>query len=178
MELASMIVCGVLSLLGLFIIPFGLPGLWIMVACTVGLTAITGKLGWGWVVLFVAMGGVAELLEFLSGQWGAKHFGGSSKAGWGAIIGGFAGLFLGVPIPVIGSLVGSFIGTFSGAVLGEMYEQRQRRSAGERSTDSVNIAVGFGAIIGRAFGIGTKLCVAFLIMGISVAVVGWGSIHG
>lgn len=153
-------------LIGLLMIPFGLPGAFLQVVAVLALVIASGgaRIGWAWVGVFLGLALLGELIEFLSGQWGARQFGGSRKAAWGAILGGFAGIFLGglIPIPLIGPLVMSFLGTFAGAVLGEM---RAQRSA------SPNLRVGFGALLGRALGTGAKLCIAFLIAILSTAIV-------
>src|SRR5439155_123148 len=62
----------------------------------------------------VALGIVAEVLDFtLAGSY-ARKYGGSRKAAWGAIIGGTIGAIVGVPIPIIGSVIGALVGSFVG----------------------------------------------------------------
>jgi uncharacterized protein YqgC (DUF456 family) len=102
---------------------------------------------------------VGEIVETLSGQWGTRRFGGSRKAAWGALLGGFAGLFVGTPIPVLGSLVMSFVGTFVGAIAGEMWE---------RGGVAPELRVGMGALVGRAAGVALKLGMAFVIAVLSL----------
>ncbi len=141
---------------GLCLVPFGLPGLWLQVAAAVVLAAVTMLLGWGWVALFVALALAGEGIEFLSGRWGARRFGGSARAGWGALLGGIVGAVVGgIPVPVIGSILMSFAGTFVGAVLGEM---------SARGALAPEIRVGLGAVIGRAIGIGAKMGVGLAIV--------------
>jgi uncharacterized protein len=123
------------------------------------------KMGWIWVAFFAVLGIVGEAIEFISGQWGAKRFGGSHGAAWGALIGGLLGAIFGgavIPIPVIGSLIMSFFGTFAGAIAGEMHVQRSREP---------NVRVGFGAVLGRALGVGFKLFIGFLIALLSAFVI-------
>lgn len=156
-------------LVSLPLIPLGLPGLWIQVLASVLLAAATGGalIGWSWVMAFTALAIVAELVEFVSGQWGARRFGGSRRAAWGAFAGGLAGAFIGgVPLPVVGSIVASFIGTFAGAILGEMSAQR---------SVTPGLRVGVGAVVGRAIGVAAKTAVglAIAIAGIAVVVVRW-----
>src|SRR3954471_22309005 len=72
-------------LLGMLIIPFGLPGTLLQVVAAAALVQSTSgaKMSWLWVGIFMAFALLGELVEFLSGQWGAKRFGGSKKAAWG-----------------------------------------------------------------------------------------------
>jgi uncharacterized protein len=147
------------QLLALCVIPLGLPGTWLQViAAAVAIWAIGDQLGGLLVLVMLAVAG--EIAEMLSGQWGARRFGGSPRAAWGALIGGFAGLFVGTPVPLVGSLVMSFVGTFAGAIIGEM--SGRRRIAPE-------LRVGLGAVLGRALGIAAKLGVGFVIAILSIA---------
>ena len=147
----------------LVLIPLGLPGIWVQVAAA-ALLVLASKgalLGWGWVGVFVGLALVGEVIEFLSGQWGTRRFGGSRRAGWGALIGGLVGAVIGgIPIPVIGSIVMSFVGTFVGAVVGEMSAQRE----------GPDVRVGVGAVLGKAVGVATKLALGIVILIASVTV--------
>jgi hypothetical protein len=59
-------------------------------------------------------------------------------------------------------VIASFIGTFVGAILGQMKH--------EKSVD-VKLHVGFGAILGRAIGVGFKMFIGFVILIASVIIV-------
>lgn len=143
---------------GLMLIPFGLPGLWVMVgAALVYSWMVPGRIGVPTLLVVTAMAVVAEVLEFLSAGRYARKYGGSRRAGWGAIIGGIAGAIIGVPIPIIGSVIGAFAGSFLGALLAE-------RSLGTTMNDATRVAK--GALIGRA--VATALKVA-----IGVALLAW-----
>ena len=61
-------------------------------------------MGWPWAAGFVVLGLIAELIDLLAGQFGSKRFGGSSKAAWGALIGGFVGAFFGSLIPIFAAI--------------------------------------------------------------------------
>src|ERR687898_1338507 len=109
------------SLVGLLLIPFGLPGLWVI---------LLGIIGYGWatdfrtmstafLVLAIGLAVLGEVLESWIGFRFAKRYGGSSRAGWGAVVGGLVGAIVGVPIPIIGSVIGGFVGAFAGAALFE-----------------------------------------------------------
>ena len=107
------------GVLGLLLIPLGLPGLWLIVL---------GILGYGWLtdfrtittwflILALGLALAAELLEAWIGYKFARRYGGSRRAGWGALIGGLIGAFVGVPVPIIGPVIGGFIGAVAGAAL-------------------------------------------------------------
>jgi len=148
----------------LLMIPLGLPGTFVQLGAAVALTVLSdgARLGWGFVGLFAVLTLAGELVEFLSGQWGARRFGGSRHAAWGALLGGIVGAVVGgIPVPVVGSVIASFLGTFAGALAGEMYGRRRA---------SLDLRVGVGAVIGRAIGVATKLSIAFFMLIVSAAV--------
>ena len=160
----------VVLLAGIVIIPFGLPGTLLQAAAAIVLVLTTGgaKMSWLWVGIFMALALLGELIEFLSGQWGAKKFGGSKQAAWGALIGGLFRAIFGtalIPIPIAGSIIASFIGTFAGAVIGQMREEK---------TKELKLRVGFGAVLGRAAGVAFKLFIALVIFIASVVLVAKG----
>lgn len=152
-------------LAGLVLIPLGLPGTWVQVGAAAVLALASGgaRLGWGWVALLALLALVGEVVELLSGQWGARRFGGSRAAALGALGGGFLGLVVGgIPVPVVGALVMSFVGTFAGAVAGEMLAQRAL---------APDLRIGAGALLGRVLGTAAKLALGFAILVLASAVV-------
>ena len=127
------------------LIPLGLPGTWIMLAAALGYDALAGtagaRIGFGWLVVGLVLALVAEVLEFTVAARYTTRYGGSRRAGWGAILGGFAGAIVGVPVPIVGSVIGAFVGAFVGAYIAE----RTRRSEHSAAT-----RVATGALLGRA----------------------------
>lgn len=143
---------------GLLLIPFGLPGLWVMVGAALLYSwAAPDRLGVITLLGLTALAVVAEVLEFLTAGRYARKYGGSKRAAWGAIAGGIAGAIIGVPVPIIGSVIGAFAGSFAGAMAAEM-------TLGGRIGDATRVAK--GALIGRA--VATALKVA-----IGVALLAW-----
>lgn len=145
----------VVLLLSFVMIPFGLPGLWIMVGAGLAYQLLVpGTVGTATVVGTALLALVAEILEFtLAGRY-ARKYGGSRRAGWGAIIGSIVGAIVGVPVPIIGSLVGGFVGAFVGAFIAE-------RSRGTELGGSSRVAT--GALIGRVVAAAMKTGVGVLI---------------
>lgn len=134
----------------LALIPLGLPGLWIMIASAVVYNVVLGTEPISWVTLIGIgiLGAIAEWIEFtMSGKY-ARKYGGSRRAGWGAMLGGVLGAFMGIPVPIIGPVIGAFVGSFAGALLGEL----SVGSGGKASTRAA-----FGAIVGRALATAMKI---------------------
>jgi uncharacterized protein YqgC (DUF456 family) len=137
-----LLILAAVIILSLILIVLGLPGLWIMVASAVAYNLIVPGEPIGWVTLMAVavLAFVAELLEFsLTGSY-ARKYGGSRRAGWGAILGGIVGAMVGLPVPIIGSVIGAFLGSFLGALIAEF-------TGGASAGDSTRVAK--GALIGR-----------------------------
>jgi uncharacterized protein YqgC (DUF456 family) len=120
---------------------------------------VLGILGFGWlsdfrsltaglVALAVGLALLGEVVEAWIGFRFARRYGGSSRAGWGALVGGLVGAVVGVPVPVIGSVVGGFVGAFAGAALFEYTRARKSEVAAK---------AGWGAVLGRAAAAGVKM---------------------
>lgn len=139
---------------GLLIIPLGLPGLWVMLLA-LAVPAWRGDLSAWLYVGLLALGGLAELAEFLAVRRASARWGGSRRAFWGAILGGLAGAAVGAPLPLAGPLVGIFLGSFLGAFL---FSWLETRSVG------VSARVGWGAVVGRALAAGAKVVAGLVIL--------------
>ena len=141
-------------LAGLAMIPFGLPGLWLMIG-VVGYGVLIGEVAW-WIFAILLLAGIAaEVLEFLVVKVLSDRHGGSRGAWWGAIAGGIVGAIAGGVIPIVGSVIGVIVGTFAGAAAVTMYQQRELAPA---------MRVGFGAMLGRIAAIGIKITVAVFVL--------------
>lgn len=147
-------------LLSMILIVFGLPGLWVMIASAVCYRILVPgqPIGWWTITAITILAICAELLEFtLTGKY-ARKYGGSRRAGWGAIIGGFIGMMVGIPIPVIGSVIGAFAGSFIGAFIAEL--------SGGKSNTAGATRVATGALVGRVVATALKV-------GIGCAIAAW-----
>ncbi len=141
----------------LLLIPLGLPGTWVMIVAAVlydYLVPGTNKVGTVAVVGSGILAAIGEWFEFTLGAKYARKYGGSRRAGWGAIIGGIVGAFAGVPVPFIGSMIGAFAGSFLGALV---FEYSRERNA------NVATRVAWGALIGRVAAIAAKSAVGCVI---------------
>ena len=147
---------GICTILGLLLVPLGLPGLWVMVA---------GIVGYGWLTDFRSVGvatigavlGLAflgEIVEWWLGFRLTRTFGGSRRSAWGALVGGIVGAVLGVPVPIVGSVIGAFLGSFAGAALFEYSLSR---------TTGTAVRAGWGAVVGRAAAAAAKIALGIVI---------------
>jgi uncharacterized protein YqgC (DUF456 family) len=138
------------------LVPLGIPGTFIMVALAIAADYFLAA-GIGWLAIGVALtlAVLAEVMEWTLSASFAKKYGGSSRAGWGALLGGFAGALVGVPVPVIGSVIGAFLGAFVGALVAEYSRSGVDSAAATR--------VATGALIGRAAATAIKLAIALSI---------------
>jgi uncharacterized protein len=159
MRTLALAILALCAAVGLLLVPFGLPGLWIIAAGVIAAGWLTGfgSLGAGVIATAVGLALVGDMAEWWLGYRFARRYGGSQRAAWGALIGGLVGAGVGVPVPVVGSLVGAFAGSFVGAVLFEGV-------AGEPSTA---VRAGVGALLGRVAGTAAKVT-----LGLAIAVVG------
>jgi uncharacterized protein len=149
------------QLVGLLLIPLGLPGVWLQVVSLAAFGWYTNftTVSWWPILLVAVLAVVAETLEFTMGGRFTERYGGSRRAAWGAILGGLVGAVVGVPVFLIGSVIGAFVGAFAGAVLMELTLTRELRGA---------MRVGWGALIGRLVATVVKCGIGVAIAVISV----------
>jgi len=142
----------------LLAVPFGLPGLWVALLGVAGLVLL-GYAGWS--ALLVGVGAVltAELLELAVMRRFGAAYGGSNRAFWGAVAGGFLGVFVGLPVPLVGPLLTAFLGTFLGALVVTLGETRSWTGSAR---------VGWGMMLARATAVGLKI-------GVGVGLVAWAA---
>ena len=159
-HVAPMLLLLVCVIAGLLLVPFGLPGLWLMVLGVIGYGWLTDfrTVGVGMIALVTGLALAGEIIDWWLGFWFAERYGGSRRAGWGALLGGIVGAVIGVPIPVLGSVVGAFVGSFAGAALFEFTRERR---------PDVALRAGWGALLGRAAAAAAKIA-----LGLAIAVVG------
>lgn len=130
---------------------------------------VVGVVGYGWLTEFRTVGAatiavvlalafLGEIIEMWVGFRLTKRYGGSNRAGWGALIGGIIGAVIGVPVPIIGSVIGAFVGSFTGAMLFEYTLS---------ATTSTAVRAGWGAVLGRAAAAAVKIA-----LGLVIAVIG------
>ncbi|WP_407568687.1 DUF456 domain-containing protein [Deinococcus altitudinis] len=97
-------------------------------------------------VTFAALTLAISLIDNFASAWGARKYGGSRQAGWGALIGGVAGLFL--PFGLI-------VGPLAGALLAELLVVRKPFAEALRSA--------WGTLVGLLTGIAAKFVLHLLL---------------
>ena len=103
-----------------------------------------------WVIVFLAvLAAFSIVFDFVAGSYGAKRYGASKAAVWGAFIGTIVGLFFGIP--------GIILGPFAGAIIGQL-------ASGSRVEHAAR--VGAGTWIGLLIGTAIKIATAFMMLGI------------
>ena len=165
MEILKVVVLIILILsmpAGLIAVVLGLPGTWLILITSAlyswltGFSVITYQMLLGLLLLAVA----AEVLEFWSGLWGARRYGGSRKAMLGTLIGGLAGAIILTPMLFgFGAVVGAFFGAFAGGFVVTYLEQRKMNEA---------MRVGWGGLLGRVFAMVFKGAAVVTMIGLDV----------
>lgn len=107
------------------------------------------RVGWGWLALLTALAVIMQVIDFVSGAWGAKKMGASRQAVIGATLGAILGIFFGIP--------GLVFGPFVGAALGELLARGDLAHAGR---------VGVAAWLGMAVGTVAKLALSIMMIGL------------
>jgi uncharacterized protein YqgC (DUF456 family) len=154
----TVLLLAAIALIGLVMIPFGLPGTMVILAAAIGYYfLVPGGMSLFTLICLGALFLLGEALEWILTARFTKKYGGSRRAGWGAILGGMIGAFVGVPIPIIGSVIGAFVGAFIGAFALEYTRH------GEHGTAT---RVAWGAMIGRAAASAMKV-------GIGIGMAAW-----
>ena len=156
----AVILLGLCLVVGLVLVPLGLPGLWVMVGGVLGYGALTGfrTIGIATMAIVLGLALLGELVEWWVGFGLTRRYGGSRRSAWGALVGGIAGAVVGVPVPIVGSVIGAFLGAFAGAALFEYSLSR---------IPTVAMRAGWGAVLGRAAGAAAKIA-----LGVVIAVIG------
>lgn len=103
---------------------------------------------------------VGELVEFFAKYHGAKRYGGSTKGGWGGIIGAIVGAIAGAPFFFgFGAVVGALLGAYAGCLIIELGQDRSWPEAKRAAK---------GALLGNFAGLVAKfgLGIAMLVLAV------------
>lgn len=165
MDILAIVAFLLLSIIGLLVIPAGIPGTFIIV----GASGLTGLMtGWDVVSLslifiFLGLAIFGEVGDYLFSVASGKRYGASKYSLIGSFIGAVVGSILGLPLPVIGNLLGAFLGAFVGAFVTEFILGNDLLQA-TRSGVGVLFGKIFGSIVKVAIGMGmiVKVMINFL----------------
>jgi len=134
-----------------------LPGTTIILAAAMIHRMMLGpekSIGWRAISALVLLTLATYAIDVLAGYFGAKYFGATKWATFGAIIGGLVGLFFGV--------LGLFIGPVIGAIAGEFIGGKRMIDAGR---------AGWGSLLGNISGMLAKLIIALAMITIFLVTV-------
>ncbi|NIR48502.1 DUF456 domain-containing protein [candidate division KSB1 bacterium] len=145
---------------GIVIIPFGIPGTFVIVGNALIYAWLTDfiEITWAFLGILLLISIVAEVIEFFLGAVAAGKYGASRMGMFGAILGGLLGAIWGTPVaPLIGTVIGAFIGAFAGAALFEYFVTKDLQTS---------LKAGYGAFLGSVGGKLTKIAagVAMVVM--------------
>ncbi len=107
------------------------------------------SIGWRTMVVLVLLTVAAYALDFLSGYVGAKYFGATKWAMFGAVLGALIGVFFGI--------LGLFVGPVIGAIIGEFVAGKTMIDAGR---------AGWGSLLGNLGAMIGKLIIALAMIAI------------
>lgn len=153
-EIVGYIFFWLIMLAGIIVIPFGIPGTFVIIgnALVYGLITDFAEVTWKFLGVLLVIAVLAEAIEFVLGAAAAGKYGGSRLGMTGAIVGGFLGAVWGTPIvPPIGIIFGAFAGAFVGAALLEYFQSKDLQKS---------LRVGYGAFLGTLGGKLTKIVAA------------------
>jgi len=159
------------SLVGIALAVFQLPGTWLILAAAIGYDGYFGwtQITWPWLVGMAVFAVVVEVFDTLAGAVAAKRAGASRRAVVGSLVGGFAGMFIfSIPVPVLGTIVGGLLGCFAGALAGEL-SVKQDLVSGAR--------VGLFATLGKIVGLVAKTSAALVLAGAAVSRAAWAMVN-
>jgi len=154
LEILGHILFWIVMLAGIAVIPFGIPGTFVIATNALVFAWLTdfSEVTWNFLGLLLLIAVAVEVLEFFIGAATAGKYGASKLGMLGAIVGGFLGAIWGTGIvPLLGTLLGAFAGAFAGATLFEYINTKDFEKS---------VRVGFGAFLGTVGGKLTKIAVA------------------
>ena len=109
--------CALLCLGGLILAVFSISGTWLVLGAAIGAAFLTGPgefPGGPALLAFGAVCAAVDVIEWFAASWGVRRRGGSTAAGWMALLGSLGGAIMGgMVVPVLGSLVGMMLGSFA-----------------------------------------------------------------
>jgi len=110
---------GIAQVVGLVMIPFGFPGVWIQVAAIAGYAwwtefALVGPIP---VLILASLALMSEIAAMIFAE-SRSDTKARRRVGLAALLGGGAGALVGYPLPLLGSLFGGSLGAVLGSFMG------------------------------------------------------------
>ena len=143
---------------GLIMIPFGLPGVGIILL-SIGIysfaTRFSAAVSFNLLILFCVLTLFAETADNWLMALGARKFGASRAAVWLSFVGAILGsVLLGPLLALVMGILGPFVGAFAGSFLIVfLYEYLRKKQVKEA------LRAGWGTVLGRTAGIILKMAI-------------------
>ncbi len=109
------------------------------------------RVGWETLLLLGFLTVLSFVVDFATVSYGAKRFGATRLAAWGAAAGMLVAIFFGIP--------GLIFGPFLGAFLGELMSIGDLKQAAR---------AGFGSWVGLILGVTLKMALTFMMIGVFI----------
>lgn len=161
MHTTAAILMVLVSLIGIGLTIFTLPGAWVAIAFAIGVKVLWQPQMFSYWALgtVVGLAALGEIIEFLASVAGAAKAGASKSGKWGALIGTLGGAIAGsFVLPPIGTVVGAVLGAGVGAMVAELGIAQRSWADAAKS--------GQGAAIGRFVATLAKIGITITIAGI------------
>ena len=133
--------CALLCIGGLLLSVFAVSGTWLVLGAAIGAALLTGPgefPDWPALLGMLMVCAAVDIAEWFSAQWGVRRRGGSSAAGWLALLGSLGGAILGgMVVPILGSLVGMLAGSFALVYWAEKHRLQKADAAAHIATGAV-----------------------------------------
>jgi uncharacterized protein len=136
-------ICIILCFGGLILSALSISGTWLVLGAAAVAAALTGPEefpGWTSLLGFFAVCASVDIIEWFAASWGVRRRGGSTAAGWMALLGSIGGMILGsvlIPVPLIGGLIGMMAGSFSLVYWTEKHRLQKSDHAAHIATGAV-----------------------------------------
>ncbi|MFT5233179.1 MAG: hypothetical protein ACI9UK_000101 [Candidatus Krumholzibacteriia bacterium] len=156
---SGFVLWGLLLVAASLFVYLGLGGTFIIIGLAAVHGAVTGfdPITWQWLLIFLGLALLGELIEFVVGTFYVAQKGATKGGVTLAFVGGLVGAFVGNSIvPVIGAVLGSFVGAFCGAVYGQYRHNRSLEPS---------LRVGAHALVGRVVAMLIKHAIALVMVG-------------
>ncbi len=114
------------------------------------------RIGWGTIAAAAVLTALMLAADWVAGALGARAFGASKWAMWGALVGGLVGLFLGLP--------GILLGPPLGAVAFELWKDPDLPRAAR---------AGAGVLVGFLVGTAAKVTLGMMMVGLVAVALLW-----
>ncbi len=153
-----LIIIWIIMFAGVLMIPFGLPGTFIISGAALVYGLLTGFDGitLPFVLILFGIALLMEGLDYVILARMASRYGASRGGQWLAILGSILGAIIGtVTFPVVGSVIGAILGAFLGAFLAEYVKARD---------SATSFRAGWGAFLGRAGAVLVKTVAAIIMV--------------